>query len=104
MTHHDQTERKVCGTVLAGMGIGALIAGIAALLLAPKAGCETRDELQESASRVKDRAESLIAALREKAKGALEDRTSALTQAFEAGKQAYAEKRAELQGQVRASD
>lgn len=104
MTEHDETHRKTCGAMLAGMGIGAVLAGVAALLLAPKAGTETRVQLKESTSKVKDRAENLIAAIKEKARVALEDKTSALTHAIEAGKQAYAEKRTELESQIKTGD
>jgi gas vesicle protein len=101
MTEHDQTQQRTYGALLAGIGIGAIVAGIAALLLAPKTGSETRGQLKESTERVKHRAESLITGVREKVQAALEDKTSTLTHAIEAGKQAYAEKRAELESQVR---
>ncbi|KPJ63115.1 hypothetical protein AMK68_04135 [candidate division KD3-62 bacterium DG_56] len=101
MTEHDQIQQRTCGALLAGIGIGAIVAGIAALLLAPKTGSETRGQLKESTERVKNRAESLITGVREKVQAALEDKTSVLTHAIEAGKQAYAEKRAELESQVK---
>ena len=100
MTEREHEHERMCGAMLAGIGIGAVLAGVAALLMAPKAGPQTRADLKESAGKVKDRAESLIATLRDKCHAVVEDKTSVLARAIEAGKRAYAEKRSELESQV----
>jgi gas vesicle protein len=104
MTEHDHDHQRMCGALLAGMGVGATLAGIAAVLLAPRAGTEMRASLKESANKVKDRAESLTGVIREKARAMVEDKTSAFAHAIDVGKQAYAEKRAELESQVKAGE
>ncbi len=42
---NDQNERNVMLYFLAGVGLGALVGAAAGLLLAPKSGSETREEL-----------------------------------------------------------
>ncbi len=45
---NDNDDRNVLVSVLAGIGIGVLVGAVAGLLLAPKSGEETRDELNKS--------------------------------------------------------
>jgi len=47
--------------LLAGVGIGAIIGAAAGVLLAPKAGNETRDELNEKFKELKSKTEEWIA-------------------------------------------
>ena len=44
----QDTEKSVLMSILAGIGVGVLVGAIAGLLLAPKAGPETRDEIGTS--------------------------------------------------------
>jgi gas vesicle protein len=43
----ERDDHNVLLNILAGIGIGALIGAVAGVLLAPKAGRETREELGE---------------------------------------------------------
>jgi gas vesicle protein len=47
--------------LLAGVGLGAIIGAAAGLLLAPKAGVETREELAEKLKELKSKTEEWIA-------------------------------------------
>ncbi len=47
MAHNDE-DRSVLVSVLAGIGIGVLVGAAAGLLLAPKSGEETRDDLSKA--------------------------------------------------------
>lgn len=44
----DDRERSVLLTVLAGIGVGAIIGAVAGILFAPRAGVETREKLGET--------------------------------------------------------
>jgi gas vesicle protein len=46
--------------LLAGVGLGAIIGAAAGLLFAPKAGTETRDELNEKFGELKSKTEEWI--------------------------------------------
>lgn len=48
-------DRGVLVSVLTGIGIGVLVGAVAGLLLAPKSGQETRDELGKSVSDLSDK-------------------------------------------------
>ena len=47
MEHEDQ-EKSVMLSVLAGIGIGVLVGAVAGLLLAPKPGVETREGISHT--------------------------------------------------------
>lgn len=57
MSSHD--ERNVLVSVLAGIGIGVLVGAVAGLLLAPKSGEETRDDLSKSLNDLSDKVTEL---------------------------------------------
>ena len=52
-------DRGVLVSVLAGIGIGVLVGAVAGLLLAPKAGSETRDDLGKSVTDLSDKVSDL---------------------------------------------
>jgi len=92
----------------AGFILGGLVGAAAALLLTPRSGEETRESLmdrgivlkvkaEEVASRAKEEADELIA----RGKTVLEDQKSRLKEAVEEGKEAAAEKKAELLARYR---
>ncbi len=51
----NDDERGVLVSVLAGIGIGVLVGAVAGLLLAPKSGQETRDDLTRTVSDLSDK-------------------------------------------------
>jgi len=89
--------------VLVGIGIGAIVAGVATLMMAPEPGSKLRCDLREAAARLRDRFEGVATRLRACAESAVEQRTGALAEAFEAGRTAYAQKRAELESKIGAN-
>jgi gas vesicle protein len=46
--NHDDQEKSVMLSVLAGIGIGVLVGAVAGLLLAPKPGSETRENISHT--------------------------------------------------------
>ena len=55
----NDEDRSVLVSVLAGIGIGVLVGAVAGLLLAPKSGEETRDELSKSLNDLSDKVSDL---------------------------------------------
>src|SRR5690606_22703969 len=88
--------------------LGALLGAGAALLLAPRSGRETRDEIRAGALRLRDRAEdaarSVTDAVNETiggVRGEVEGRVDAARDAFEAGRRAARETRRDMEARVR---
>lgn len=80
----DNEERSVVTNFLAGIGVGAIIGAATALLLAPKSGAETRDDLKKAAQDLSKSTEEL-----RKRSGELVDTAKAkVQQAYEAGREA----------------
>lgn len=77
MSTHDDKNALIY--LLAGFGLGALLGALAGLLLAPKAGDQTRDELAGRLKELKHKSEEWIA--EQKAKR----QTAALEASDEAG-------------------
>src|SRR5207244_10568492 len=75
MNSNDE-ERSVLVSVLAGIGIGVLVGAVAGLLLAPKSGQETRDDLSKSMNDLSDRVTELGRTVSQKVTSAV-DRTRA---------------------------
>src|SRR5205814_7022673 len=75
MTNNEE-DRSVLVSVLAGIGIGVLVGAVAGLLLAPKSGQETRDELGKSLSDLSDKVSELGRTVGQKVSSAV-DRTRA---------------------------
>jgi gas vesicle protein len=102
--NNNDEERSVLLSVLAGIGLGAIIGAAAGLLFAPKAGSETREDIKKAADELKAKAESVVSELStsvdelvQKSKTLIETTKSKLQQAIESGKQAMAEKQQELE-------
>lgn len=49
MTRHDGDDQSGLVSLLAGIGVGVLVGGAVALLLAPQSGQQTRAQIRESA-------------------------------------------------------
>jgi gas vesicle protein len=75
MVNNDD-DRSVLVSVLAGIGIGVLVGAVAGLLLAPRSGQETRDELGKSISDLSDKLSELGKNVSSKVSSAV-DRTRA---------------------------
>jgi gas vesicle protein len=101
------SERGGGGEFFAGFLIGAIVGGVAALLLAPQSGEETRQRLEESGIELKERVTELSAEARQRAEELqergriiLEEQKAKLEQAIEEGKEAAAKKREHLLGKL----
>jgi gas vesicle protein len=98
------------GCVLFSFFVGGLLGAGVALLVAPKSGKETRQQLKEMAEDVKGKAETYIEQMKddvasvvekgkemvEKGKGLLEEQKNVLASAVEAGKEAYGKEKEKL--------
>jgi gas vesicle protein len=88
--------------------LGALLGAGAALLLAPRSGRETRDEIRAGALRLRDRAEDAVRGVADTVnetiggvRGEVEGRVGAARDAFEAGRRAARETRRDMETRVR---
>lgn len=111
MAHHEETPYIVIERHSPGLGAflwGALIGAGAALLLAPRSGRETRDEIAASAQRLRDRAEDMVRSVADTVddtvrgvRGEVHERIETAREAFEAGRRAARETRHEMESRVR---
>lgn len=62
----NESDKNSLVYLLAGFGLGALIGALAGLLLAPKAGSETRDELTTKVKDLKGKTEEWLSEQRTK--------------------------------------
>jgi gas vesicle protein len=102
----SQTNDEKCSIVnfLAGLGVGALIGAAAALMMAPKTGSETRDDLKAmsddftaKACKVTKELTDSSQDLLKKGKELIEATTVKVHEAVDAGKQAIEKKKAETE-------
>ncbi len=56
---NDNEERGIVSSFLAGVGIGAIVGAAVALLVAPKSGEETREDLRKAAQKLSESTEDL---------------------------------------------
>ncbi|MDU4959488.1 MAG: YtxH domain-containing protein [Sporomusaceae bacterium] len=70
-------EKKARKKVLAGVAVGAVVGAAAGVLLAPKSGKETREELVSAAKQLPDKAKEIA----ELGKAKLEEVNKCLTEA-----------------------
>ncbi len=94
---NDHDEKSVVVNFLAGLGLGALIGAATALLLAPKSGEETRQDIAGAADDLKKKANKVVHDLSEsseelvkKSRELLETTKVKVQSAIDAGKQAMA--------------
>jgi gas vesicle protein len=111
MSHHDELpyiiiERR-SGSASAFLW-GAIIGAGTALLLAPRSGRATRDEIRAGALRLRDRAEDAVRSVGDTVnetigdvRGEVQGRMDAARDAFEAGRRAARETRDEMEVRVR---
>lgn len=90
-----------------GILIGGIVGAAAALLYAPEKGDELRGQVKQKARDARDRASELAESVKgsaedltAKSKGYVETKKAQVHAAVEAGRQAAAEKKAELQSPV----
>jgi|WetSurMetagenome_2_1015567.scaffolds.fasta_scaffold1836007_1 gas vesicle protein len=86
----DNEDRGVLLNFLAGVGIGAIVGAAAALVLAPKSGSETREDLKKA---VQDLSKSTDE-LRKRSSEVLETAKTKVQQAYDAGKETLHKTRA----------
>ena len=98
----NDEEKSILLSVLAGIGLGAIIGAAAGLLFAPKTGTETREEIKKAADDLKSRAEEVVGELStsadelvQKTRGLIDSTKSKVQEAIECGKQAMAERKKE---------
>lgn len=91
----NHEEKNVALNFLAGLGLGALIGAATALLLAPKPGAETRQDIANAADDLKSKASKVVQDLSQsseelvkKSKEIIEATKEKVQSAVEAGKQA----------------
>ncbi len=96
------------GGFIAGFLLGGLVGAAAALLLTPRTGEETRGSLRERGIELRVKAEEAAAKAREEAdelllrsKAAFEEQKGRIMDAVEEGKEAAAQKKAELLAKYR---
>jgi len=100
---NEHEEKSVVLNFLAGMGLGALIGVATALLLAPKSGTETRqdivnatEDLRTKASKAMQDISKSSEELVKRSKDLLESTKEKVQNAVDAGKQAMSAKKEEL--------
>jgi len=69
---HDNDEKGTMLYFLAGVGVGALIGAAAGILLAPKPGTETREELSHKFEDLKGRVNDWVREKKNKVTSAVE--------------------------------
>ncbi len=104
---NSNEEKNVAVNFLAGLGLGALIGAATALLLAPKPGTETRQDIAIAAEDLKSKASKVVQDLSEsseelvkKSKELLESTKTKVQTAIESGKQAMAHKQEEITEEI----
>ena len=103
MNEHNE-DKNVAMNFLAGLGLGALIGAATALLMAPKAGTDTRQDLKSATEDFKNKAGKVVQDLSnsseelvKKSKEIIESTRDKVQSAVDAGKQAMAHKKSEIE-------
>jgi gas vesicle protein len=79
----QDSERSVMLSVLAGIGVGVLVGAIAGLLLAPKPGRETREDISHTLSDLGNKISDLSQQVATRVKTAVETGKQAVTDRME---------------------
>jgi len=82
MDNNDQ-EKSVMLSVLAGIGIGVLVGAVAGLLLAPKPGSETRENISQTLSDLGNKITDLSQQVATRVKSAVESGKQAVQEKIE---------------------
>ena len=77
---NQDDDKGVLVSVLAGIGIGVLVGAVAGLLLAPKSGQETRDELNKSMTDLNDKVSDLKKTLSQRVNSVVDKTRSQMAQ------------------------
>jgi gas vesicle protein len=92
----NESSCSCSGCLILSFFVGSLVGAGVALLVAPKSGKETRQQLKELAGDVKGKAEAYIEEMKDevssvvkKGKDLLEEQKSILASAVETGKEVY---------------
>lgn len=86
----ENEEKGVVVNFLAGIGVGAIIGAATALLLAPKSGVETRDDLKKAVQDLSKSTEDF----RKKSSELMDTAKAKVQQAYDAGREAVQKRRA----------
>jgi gas vesicle protein len=104
---HDTEDRDVALNLLAGIGIGAIIGAATALLLAPKPGAETRDDLKRTVDDLKEKSEKVISDWSstmeeqiQRSRKVFDEAKSKLQQVVDAGKKTASQENMEAQEEI----
>lgn len=97
-------DKNVALNFLAGLGVGALVGAVAALLMAPQSGKDTREDIRGAADDLREKTDKVISDLSvsseelvKKSKEILESTKSKVQQAIETGKQTIVNKAEEAE-------
>lgn len=96
----NHEEKSVLLNFLAGIGIGAIVGAVAALLTAPKSGVETREDLKRAAQDLSKSTEDL----RKRSAEVLDSAVNKVQQAYETGRESFQKKRATGESEESASE
>lgn len=80
MALNEDNEKNVLVSVLAGIGIGVLVGAVAGLLLAPKSGQETRDDLGKTMNELSDKMSEFSRTVSQKVSSAVDKTRANMTQ------------------------
>ena len=80
----ENEEKGVVVNFLAGIGVGAIIGAATALLLAPKSGVETRDDLKKAVQDLSNSTEDF----RKRSSELMDTAKTKVQQAYDAGREA----------------
>ncbi len=91
-------EKGIHGSTVIAFLAGGLIGAGLALLYAPQSGKETRRQIGDLASDLKDKASTWSGDVKDKVGGFIDREKSAIKGAYEAGREAMARERAKFEG------
>ena len=87
---YDNESKNVGLSFLVGVTVGALVGSIAALLLAPKSGSETREDLKNASADLKEKADNFVQIVSEKSKEIMDTAKNKIGQVAETLKKSEA--------------